>query len=93
VGLLESGENVITVTSYAHLPTLGTEVDIRVRQACAASWNSLRFCAVQSIAVADTTADCHMTPQRVHGNGRSQAETKTRQRSQVVVSRRPVAAP
>ncbi len=65
MGLLESGENVITVTSYAHLPTLGTEVDIRVRQACAASWNSLRFCAVQSIAVADTTADCHMTPQRL----------------------------
>jgi hypothetical protein len=37
VALLESGKNVITVTSYAHLPTLGAEVDERVRKACAAA--------------------------------------------------------
>jgi hypothetical protein len=34
VALLESGKSVITVTSYAHLPTLGTLVDERIRKAC-----------------------------------------------------------
>jgi 2,4-diaminopentanoate dehydrogenase len=34
VALLESGKTVITVTSYAHLPTLG--LDERIRKACAA---------------------------------------------------------
>jgi hypothetical protein len=42
VALLETGKSVITVTSYAHLPTLGTEVSERVRKACAAG--SSRFC-------------------------------------------------
>jgi hypothetical protein len=42
VALLESGKSVITVTSYAHLPTLGSDVDERIRKACAAG-NS-RFC-------------------------------------------------
>jgi hypothetical protein len=42
VALLESGKSVITVTSYAHLPTLGSDVDQRIRNACAAG-NS-RFC-------------------------------------------------
>jgi hypothetical protein len=36
VALLESGKSVITVTSYAHLPTLGSDVDERIRKACAA---------------------------------------------------------
>jgi 2,4-diaminopentanoate dehydrogenase len=34
VALLESGKSVITTTSYAHLPTLGPEVDARIQQAC-----------------------------------------------------------
>jgi 2,4-diaminopentanoate dehydrogenase len=34
VALLESGKSVITVTSYAHLPTLGSDVDERIRKAC-----------------------------------------------------------
>ncbi len=34
VDLLGSGKSVITVTSYAHLPTLGADVDERVRGAC-----------------------------------------------------------
>jgi hypothetical protein len=34
VALLESGKSVITVTSYAHLPTLGSDVDERIRRAC-----------------------------------------------------------
>ena len=42
MALLESGKSVITVTSYAHLPTLGPAVDERIRNACAAG-NS-RFC-------------------------------------------------
>jgi len=42
VALLETGKNVITVTSYAHLPTLGSDVDERIHNACAAG-NS-RFC-------------------------------------------------
>ena len=42
VALLESGKSVITVTSYAHLPTLGSEVSERIRKACATG-NS-RFC-------------------------------------------------
>ena len=33
VALLESGKSVVTVTSYAHLPTLGTDVDERIRKA------------------------------------------------------------
>ena len=36
VTLLESGKSVITVTSYAHLPTLGSEIEERIRQACEA---------------------------------------------------------
>ena len=36
VALLESGKSVITVTSYAHLPTLGPDVDERVQRACRA---------------------------------------------------------
>lgn len=42
VALLESGKSVITVTSYAHLPTLGPDVGERIRKACEAG-NS-RFC-------------------------------------------------
>lgn len=42
VALLESGKSVITVTSYAHLPTLGSDVSERIRKACEAG-NS-RFC-------------------------------------------------
>ncbi|WP_156671403.1 MULTISPECIES: hypothetical protein [unclassified Mycobacterium] len=42
VALLKSGKDVITVTSYAHLPTLGSDVDERIRTACATG-NS-RFC-------------------------------------------------
>jgi hypothetical protein len=34
VALLESGKSVITVTSYAHLPTLGSDVNDRIRKAC-----------------------------------------------------------
>jgi hypothetical protein len=34
VALLESGKSVITVTSYAHLPTLGSDVYARVQRAC-----------------------------------------------------------
>ena len=36
VALLETGKSVITVTSYAHLPTLGSDVSERIRKACAA---------------------------------------------------------
>ncbi len=36
VALLESGKSVITVTSYAHLPTLGPDVYERVKRACRA---------------------------------------------------------
>ena len=42
VALPESGKNVITVTSYAHLPTLGADIDARVRKACATA--GTRFC-------------------------------------------------
>jgi len=35
VALLESGKDVITTTSYNHLPTYGADVDERVRHACA----------------------------------------------------------
>ena len=35
VALLTSGKNVITTTSYNHLPTFGPEVDDRVNRACA----------------------------------------------------------
>jgi hypothetical protein len=35
VALLESGKNVITTTSYNHLPTFGADADARVRRACA----------------------------------------------------------
>ena len=35
VALLESGKDVITTTSYNHLPTYGTEVDARIEAACA----------------------------------------------------------
>ena len=35
VALLESGKNVITTTSYNHLPTYGSDADERVRRACA----------------------------------------------------------
>jgi 2,4-diaminopentanoate dehydrogenase len=42
VALLASGKDVITVTSYAHLPTLGADVDERVRKACATA--GTRFC-------------------------------------------------
>jgi 2,4-diaminopentanoate dehydrogenase len=34
VALLETGKSVITVTSYAHLPTLGSDVNERIRTAC-----------------------------------------------------------
>jgi len=34
VALLASGKNVITTTSYNHLPTYGVDADQRVRQAC-----------------------------------------------------------
>ena len=42
VALLETGKSVITVTSYAHLPTLGSDVNERIRKACDAG--SSRFC-------------------------------------------------
>lgn len=42
VARLESGKSVMTVTSYAHLPTLGSDVSERFRKACEAG-NS-RFC-------------------------------------------------
>jgi 2,4-diaminopentanoate dehydrogenase len=42
VALLETGKSVITVTSYAHLPTLGSAVDERIRKACAVGRS--RFC-------------------------------------------------
>ena len=35
VALLASGKNVITTTSYNHLPTFGPEADDRVNRACA----------------------------------------------------------
>lgn len=35
VALLESGKNVITTTSYNHLPTYGADADARIRAACA----------------------------------------------------------
>jgi len=35
VALLESGKDVITTTSYNHLPTYGTEVQQRIEAACA----------------------------------------------------------
>ena len=35
VALLQSGKDVITTTSYAHLPTFGADADARVRRACA----------------------------------------------------------
>jgi hypothetical protein len=34
VALLESGKNVITTTSYNHLPTFGADADARIRHAC-----------------------------------------------------------
>ena len=34
VSLLESGKNVITTTSYNHLPTYGADADARIRAAC-----------------------------------------------------------
>jgi len=34
VALLASGKNVITTTSYNHLPTFGADADRRIRQAC-----------------------------------------------------------
>lgn len=34
IALLESGKNVITTTSYAHLPTLGEEVADSISEAC-----------------------------------------------------------
>jgi len=34
VALLASGKNVITTTSYNHLPTYGVDADHRIRQAC-----------------------------------------------------------
>ncbi len=34
VALLESGKNVITTTSYTHLPTFGADADERIRRAC-----------------------------------------------------------
>lgn len=43
IALLETGKSVITVTSYAHLPTLGPEVDERIRAACDAGGS--RFCS------------------------------------------------
>ncbi len=42
VALLQSGKSVITATSYAHLPTLGAEVNERIQTACAAGKS--RFC-------------------------------------------------
>jgi hypothetical protein len=35
VGLLESGKNVITTTSYNHLATFGSDASERIRRACA----------------------------------------------------------
>ena len=35
VALLASGKNVITTTSYNHLPTFGPDADERIRRACA----------------------------------------------------------
>lgn len=35
VALLASGKNVITTTSYNHLPTFGADADVAIRQACA----------------------------------------------------------
>jgi hypothetical protein len=35
VALLTSGKNVITTTSYNHLPTFGSDADQRIRHACA----------------------------------------------------------
>jgi 2,4-diaminopentanoate dehydrogenase len=43
VALLETGKSVVTVTSYAHLPTLGSAVNDRIRKACAVGRS--RFCA------------------------------------------------
>ncbi len=34
VALLGSGKNVITTTSYNHLPTFGADADTRIKQAC-----------------------------------------------------------
>jgi 2,4-diaminopentanoate dehydrogenase len=34
VALLESGKNVVTTTSYGHLPTYGLDADARIRRAC-----------------------------------------------------------
>jgi len=34
VALLESGKDVITTTSYNHLPTYGADADARIRRAC-----------------------------------------------------------
>jgi hypothetical protein len=34
VALLESGKDVITTTSYGHLPSFGTDADERIRRAC-----------------------------------------------------------
>jgi 2,4-diaminopentanoate dehydrogenase len=34
VALLESGKNVVTTTSYNHLPTYGPDADERIRRAC-----------------------------------------------------------
>ena len=34
VALLESGKNVITTTSYNHLPTFGADADERIHRAC-----------------------------------------------------------
>ncbi len=34
VALLESGKNVVTTTSYNHLPTYGSDADTRIRRAC-----------------------------------------------------------
>ena len=42
VALLETGQSVVTVTSYAHLPTLGSDVDDRIRTACDVGGS--RFC-------------------------------------------------
>ena len=42
VALLETGKSVITVTSYAHLPTLGSDVNERIRKACVVGRS--RFC-------------------------------------------------
>jgi 2,4-diaminopentanoate dehydrogenase len=42
VALVETGKSVISVTSYAHLPTLGSTVDDRIRKACVVGRS--RFC-------------------------------------------------